>query len=165
MPRRISPSTNHIIGRALLVGFAAGLRSLVPIGILAAERNDGSLHGAWKHWPLLSSPFGRVALQAATAGEMVADKTPLVPPRIEPGPLAGRMVMGAFSAMAIGTLAKEPAVKASALAAGVIGSVAGAYGGNAYRTGITKATGLPDLPVALAEDIAAVLIARKGVRG
>lgn len=165
MSNRISPSTGHVIGRALLVGFAAGLRSMTPIGVLAAERNDASLRGGWKGWPVLSSPTGRVLLQASTIGEMVVDKTSFVPPRTEPGPIVGRMLLGGLAGLAIGTLGKEPAVKASALAAGVIGSLAGSYGGQAYRNGVTKATGLPDLPVALVEDAAAVLIARKGVRG
>lgn len=165
MPRFTSPSTPQIVGRALLVGLAAGLRSMTPIGVLAAERNNASLRAGWKDWPILSSPAGRVMLQASTVGEMVMDKTPFVPPRTEPGPLAGRMMLGALAGTAIGTLGTTPVVKASALAAGVIGSLAGSYGGYAYRTGVAKATGLPDLPVALVEDVAAILIARKGVRG
>ena len=165
MPSIKKPSTNQIIGRALLVGFAAGLRSMTPLGVLAAERNDGSLQRDWKDWPILSSPTGRVLLQVSAVGEMAVDKLPFVPARTDPQSLWARLVSGGIAGLAIGTLGKEPAVKASALAAGVIGSLAGSYGGNAYRSGVTKATGLPDLPVALVEDIAAVLIARKGVRG
>jgi uncharacterized membrane protein len=165
MPRFTPISTRQVIGRALLVGIAAGLRSMTPLGTLAAERNDASLRGGWKNWPILSSPAGRVMLQASTVGEMVGDKMPFTPPRTDPGPIAGRMIFGAIAGTAIGTLGDGPAVKASALAAGVVGSLAGSYGGYAYRRGVTKATGLPDLPVALVEDIAAVLIARKGVRG
>lgn len=165
MSRFTRPSTRQVIVRAALVGFAAGLRSMTPLGILAAERNDASLQGGWKNWPVLSSPTGRVLLQVSTVGEMVVDKLPFVPSRTAPGPLGGRMVIGALSGAAIGTLAKDPAAKASALAIGMLGGLAGAYGGYAYRTKVTEMTGLPDLPVALVEDAAAVLIARKGVRG
>lgn len=166
MPPFTPPSTRQIIGRALLVGFAAGLRSMTPLGILAAERNDASLGGApWKDWPVLSTDAGRVVLQASTLGEMVMDKMPFVPPRTDPKIIWGRILSGAIAGLAIGSLGKEPAVKASALAAGAIAAAAGAYSGNAYRTGTTSTTGLPDLPVALVEDAAAVLIARKGVRG
>lgn len=165
MPRFTPPSSRQVLGRALLLGFAAGLRSMTPAGILAAERNDASLRAGWKDWPILSSSAGRVVLQASAVGEMVMDKMPFVPPRTAPESLWARLVSGGVAGLAIGTTSSGAAVKATALATGVIGSLAGSYGGQAYRGKVTKATGLPDLPVALVEDVAAVLIARKGVRG
>lgn len=165
MPRFTPPSNRQVLGRALLVGFAAGLRSMTPIGVLAAERNDASLRAGWKDWPVLSSSAGRVVLQASAVGEMVMDKMPFVPPRTAPESIWARLLTGGVAGLAIGTLGTNPAVKASALAAGVLGSLAAAHGGQAYRAKVTEATGLPDLPVALVEDAAAVLIARKGVRG
>lgn len=165
MPRFTTPSTRQIVGRALLMGFAAGLRSMTPMGILAAERNDASLRGGWKDWPVLSSPTGRVLLQMSTVGEMVVDKLPFVPARTDPKSIWGRILSGAVAGMAIGTLRKDPGARLAGATAGIAGSLAGAYGGYAYRTKAVETTGLPDLPVALVEDVAAVLIARKGVRG
>ncbi len=166
MPRFTPLPARHVLGRALLVGFATGLRSMTAIGTFAAERNDASLGAApWKAWPVLSSPAGRVVLQASTVGEMVMDKMPFVPSRTQPGPLGGRMAFGAIAGLAIGTLGTGTGARVLGAVSGALAAAAGAYGGNAYRSGVTKATGLPDLPVALVEDAAAVLIARKGVRG
>ena len=165
MHRFTLPSTPQIVGRAVLVGVAAGLRSMTPLGILAVERNDASITGDWQDWPVLSSPTGRTLLQVSTVGEMVVDKMPFVLPRTDPRSLWARLVTGAIAGMAIGTLRKDPGARLAGATAGLAGSLAGAYGGYAYRTGVTRATGLPDLPVALVEDVAAVLIARKGVRG
>lgn len=165
MSRSMTPTSGQVIRRALLTGFAAGLRSMTPLGVLAAERNDASLAGGWKGWPVLSSPTGRVLLQASAIGEMVVDKLPFVPPRTAPQSLWARLVSGGVAGLAMGTVGTGSAVRAAALVAGVVGSLAGSYGGQAYRGKVTKLTGLPDLPVALVEDVAAVLIARKGVRG
>jgi len=104
MPRFSIPSTRAVAGRALLVGFAAGLRSAVPIGVMAAERNDASFRAGWKDWPLLRSGGGRVLLQMGWLGEAVTDKLPGVPPRIEPAPLSGRLVSGGIAGLAMGTL-------------------------------------------------------------
>lgn len=166
MPRFTPLSLRHVTGRALLVGFATGLRSMTSLGTFAAERNDASLGPApWKDLPVLSNPAGRVALQASTVGEMVMDKTPFVPSRTNPGPLGGRMAFGALAGLAIGMLGAGAGARVLGALTGALAAAAGAYGGNAYRSGVTKATGLPDLPVALVEDAAAVLLARKGVRG
>lgn len=167
MPRATTPSvsTPQVARRALLLGFAAGLRSATPLGVMAAERNDASFRAGWKNWPMMRSDAGRVLLQMSWAGEIVVDKLPVVPPRTEPGPLAGRLVSGAIAGMAMGTLGCGGGAKLGATLAGIAGGFVGAFGGNAYRTKVTKATGLPDLPVALLEDLAAYLVARKAIKG
>lgn len=48
----------------------------------------------------LRRPGMQRALGALAAGEMVADKTPVVPARTEPGPLAGRAVLGGLAGLA-----------------------------------------------------------------
>jgi uncharacterized membrane protein len=164
MPRITPISTRQMVGRALLVGVAAGLRSMAPLGVFAAERDNASWRAGWKDWPLVSSSAGRAVLQASTVGEMVMDKMPFVPSRIEPGPLGGRLMFGAIAGAAIGTLRPGKGANVLGALAGAAGALAGAKGGHAYRTGVTEATGLPDLPVALVEDLAAVLVARKAIR-
>ena len=159
------PSSLQIVGRALLAGISAGLRSATPIGVMAAERNDASFQAGWKDWPLIRSGAGRALLQSVWAGELVADKMPGIPPRTDPGPLAGRMVIGALAGLAVGTEGTGATPKAVALIAGTAGAVAGAFGGYQYRVGVAKATGLPDLPLALMGDIVAYALARKAVKG
>jgi uncharacterized membrane protein len=164
MPRFSIPSSREVAGRALLAGFAAGLRSAAPTGVMAAERNDASFRAGWKDWPVLRSGVGRVFLQLGWLGEAVTDKLPGVPPRIEPAPLGGRLVSGGIAGLAMGTLREGADAKMIALLAGVAGSLAGSFGGYAYRTNVAKITGLPDLPIALVEDVAAYVLARKAIR-
>jgi len=159
------PSPSQTIRRALIAGVSAGLRSATPLGVMAAERNDASFRAGWKDWPLLRSSIGRATLQIGWAGEIVTDKLPSIPPRTEPGPLAGRMTAGAIAGLAMGSEATGGAAKAASLVAGIGGALAGAYGGTAYRTRVAKATGLPDLPLALLEDFVAYVLARKAVKG
>jgi uncharacterized membrane protein len=165
MPLFRRPSTRSIIARAVLIGIAAGLRSATPLGTLARYQPEAPRRAAWAHWPLLRSGFGRVLLQLGWLGELVADKLPFVPPRTQPGPLGGRMVMGAVAGLAVGSEAHGAGAKMGGAALGAAGAVVGSFGGNAYRSLAVKATGLPDLPVAVAEDVAAAALARTAVRG
>ena len=159
------PSTSSLAGRALIVGVAAGLRSMTPMGVLASQHEDRSIRAGWKKWPVLRSRAGRKALQTSWIGELIADKLPVTPSRIEPGPLGGRMVFGALAGMAIGTEGKGAMPRLAGALAGACGAVAGSYGGYKARTYLTKEVGLPDLPGALVEDAAAFTLARKTIRG
>jgi uncharacterized membrane protein len=163
MPRFSIPSTREVAGRALLAGFAAGLRSAAPTGVMATERSNASFRAGWKDWPLMRSEAGRLLLKLGWLGEAVTDKLPGVPPRIEPAPLSGRLVSGGIAGLAMGTLRAGADAKLIAVLAGVVGSLAGSYGGYAYRTNVAKMTGLPDLPIAIVEDIAAYVVAKKAI--
>jgi uncharacterized membrane protein len=165
MPFFSHPSTRVLVGRALLAGVSAGLRSMTPIGVLASQHDDNSIRAGWKNWPVLRSALGRKALQVSWVGELIADKLPVVPPRTEPGPLGGRMLIGALAGAAIGTEAKGTAPRMASALAGIAGAVAGSYGGNRARTYLTKEVGLPDMPGALVGDATAMVLARKAVRG
>lgn len=165
MPFRSTPSLPAIAVRSALIGIAAGMRSMTPIGVLASERNDSSIHGGWKTWPVLRSNAGRIGLQLAWLGELIGDKMPGVPPRTEPGPLGGRIVMGTLAGMAVGTQGEGTAPKLLGAVVGATGAVAGSYAGYLYRTGVADTTGIPDLPLALAEDVTAWAITQKAIRG
>ncbi|GAA1899782.1 hypothetical protein [Lapillicoccus jejuensis] len=134
--------------RALALGLAAGSRS--SLGAVALARATG----------------GRLpALAAATAvvGEVVADKLPQVPSRLEAGPLLGRLGAGALGAAALAR--REHAglagtVVTAALAAG--GAFAGAALGTAARS-VAQERGW-SAPAAVAEDVTAGALALWAVR-
>jgi uncharacterized membrane protein len=107
---------------------------------------------------LLARPSTRTVLQLALLGEMVVDKLPLVPDRIEPGPLSGRALLGALAG---GVLARVEG-RSGALGGllGGAGAVLAAHAGYHARRALTRRAGLPDLPVALCEDGLAVALAR-----
>jgi uncharacterized membrane protein len=113
-------------------------------------------HGAVAE--LLSRSSARSLLQIAAVGEMVADKLPLVPNRIEPGPLLGRAFLGGIAG---GILAHQYG-ESGPLGAifGAAAAVLSAYAGFHGRRALTHSTGLPDAAVALCEDVVAISIAR-----
>jgi uncharacterized membrane protein len=132
-----------------LIGAATGLRTMMAPAALSRARH---VH-----------PAARALLLAAAAGELVADKLPGIPNRIEPGPLLGRITTGAIAG---GVLARRN--RRSAAAGALLGgaaAAAGAVAGYHARRALTQEAGLPDLPVALAEDMLAITAARRAMCG
>jgi len=107
---------------------------------------------------LLSSRWGGRALAAAALIEIGLDKTPLVPGRVEPGPLAGRIVASG-AACALAALAEGRTSDSGALL-GSLGAAVGSVVGYTLRTRLP----LPGLALAVAEDAAAFNLARWAVR-
>src|SRR4051812_44082384 len=79
-----------VLGSALL-GAASGLRAQLAVATVVA-RSDPSLP------PVFRRPWTRRLLVAAAAAELVGDKLPTAPSRLEPPGLAGRLAMGALAA-------------------------------------------------------------------
>jgi uncharacterized membrane protein len=102
-------------------------------------------------------------LGIVSAAEHVADKLPFIPARTDPAPLAGRIAAGALCGFVIARRAGE-----SAAVGAVVGGLAAAAATFALyhlRRSLTTDAGLPDLAVALAEDVAAVGIAELALKG
>jgi uncharacterized membrane protein len=95
-------------------------------------------------------------IELSAAAELVSDKLPIVPPRIETSPLIGRMVFGSLAGGIVAG-SDRGSVPVGALL-GAVGAVAGSYGGYYARAEIKQATGLPDLPVAICEDAVALAL-------
>lgn len=140
--------SQSLLARSMTAGFAAGLRSQVPFAALA-----------WKGsgLPWLQGRWGKRIATTSALGELVVDKLPVVPSRIERAPLVGRIGFGA----AAGALtAKEAgATWATGAAAGAGAALVGAYVGFLGRTSGARLSGLPDPVLALVEDALAWALA------
>lgn len=141
-----------LILRAALFGFDAGLRSLTPLAILALRQPDAPRSAGWKRWYPMRHGWSRTMLAASGAGELVLDKLPQTPSRINPGPLAGRAVLGGVAGAAIASTRHGAGAYLVGIATGALGAIAGSYAGYHARNGIEEQTGLPDLVVGLGED-------------
>lgn len=141
-----------LLARAALFGFVAGLRSQTPLAVLAVNYAHAPRAAGWRHWFFFRSRWGRQALVAGWAVELVVDKLPVIPPRIEPGPLAGRAFMGGVAGAAIASARHGAGARLAGITTGALGAIAGSYAGYHARQGIEKQTGLPDPIVALGED-------------
>ena len=93
-------------------------------------------------------------LTALAIGELVGDKLPRAPRRTAPGPFLARVGLGALCGAALAVGAKRTAAAGAWL--GGLGAVAGTLGGYEARTRSVQALHVPDLPIALIEDAAAI---------
>jgi uncharacterized membrane protein len=146
--------------RATALGFATGLRSLMPLALLAGRAEDEGVDIADGGWVLdaLQSKWVVAGLRLAALGEVVADKLPFAPSRVDPLPLAARVVLGGTTA-GLTSLSEGRASDVGATF-GAIGAVIGSFIGYEVRSRLTRRLGLPDLVVALGEDALALSLAR-----
>jgi uncharacterized membrane protein len=146
--------------RTAALGFAAGLRSQLPIALIVAAANRGD-RGKDDNG-LLHTRIVQLGTTAAAFGEFIADKTPFVPARTQPAPFVGRLFFGGLSgalyARTHGT--SIPTAVALAASAAALGTLAGYQ----FRTTLTRETGVPDFPFALTEDLLALTIATLALR-
>ncbi|HEX7158396.1 MAG TPA: DUF4126 family protein [Edaphobacter sp.] len=143
-----------IFASAFLIGIIAGLRALTAPAVVSWAAGLGWLPLAGTPLAFLGRPVARYILSFLALGELINDKLPKTPSRKVPPQFIARIVMGGFSGAAIG------ASKGSLLAgllAGAIGAVVGTLGGAEFRGRLVKAIGGKDLPIALLEDVIAVL--------
>ncbi len=111
--------------------------------------------GTWASW--IRHPAAVGLFTAAALGEYIGDKLPSTPSRTAPLPLIGRVVFGGLVGAILATAFRRPLLGGIGL--GALGAVAGSYGGFYARRGLTTGAGLPDMPVALSGDVAAVMLA------
>jgi uncharacterized membrane protein len=139
-----------LLVRAALLGAATGGRSMAGIAAVALTTPPGA-DPAW-----LGSRWGRIGATAGALGELVGDKLPTTPSRMEPLPLAGRIGCGALAAFLLAQRSGQPS--GAPVLAAAAGAVGGAVLGRGWR-GLAKRRGRPDLPAALAEDAVVYAVA------
>ena len=140
---------------ALLIGVVAGLRSATAPAAVS--------WGAWLGWLPLGDSWASfmghwlaVAIfTIAALAEFVGDQLPSTPSRKVPQQFGARLVSGALSGAALGTVGLMPIV---GLIAGVAGAAAGTLGGAELRRMLAKSIG-SDLPAGLIEDAVAIVAA------
>ena len=139
---------------ALLIGVVAGLRSLTAPAVVAWAAFIGwiDLHGTWAGW--MASIITVIIFTVLAVGELINDKLPKTPARTAPPIFAARIVTGGLAGAALGAW---PHWTFTALGAGVIGAVLGTLGGYQARKRLVAATGGKDLPIALLEDVVAIV--------
>ncbi len=101
----------------------------------------------------LHNPISLIVFSLLAVGELIADKLPFIPSRIEPGPLVVRFVFGAGCGAA---LAQSGTGWLTGALLGGLGGLVGAYAGYHLRRWLTLDRGLPDFLIALLEDLVAV---------
>jgi len=138
---------------AFLIGFFTGLRSLTPTAVTAWATHSG--------WLKVPNPLSWIGTTTAAVIftllallELVTDKLPKTPSRTAPPGLIARILLGALSGACVAAAGKEGIVLGGGL--GIVGALAGTYGGYQARTKLVKALGTPDFVIALLEDLVTI---------
>ena len=138
---------------AFLIGVIAGLRSLTAPAVVSWAARLGWLHVENTWLAFLGFAATPYILSVLAIGELIADKLPNTPSRKAPPGFIARIVTGGLCGAALGARGGS---WISGLVAGVIGAIAGTFGGYEFRSRLVKATGGKDLPIALLEDVIAI---------
>src|ERR1700688_4691107 len=133
---------------AFLIGVIAGLRSLTAPAVVSWAARLGWLHLENTSLGFLGFAYAPYIFSLFAIGELIADKLPKTPSRKAPLGFIGRVASGALCGAALG--APSHALF-EGLGAGIVGAVAGTFGGYEFRVRLVKATGGNDLKVALLE--------------
>ncbi|MBD8079360.1 hypothetical protein [Cellulosimicrobium arenosum] len=153
------PSLVPTLVRAVALGAAAGARATLgvaaPVLASAVAPGAGGSDGATARW----RTAGRAAAGLAVVGELVGDKLPRTPSRLEGTGPAGRLVSGAVGGVLLARRRGQGSVAglAAAAAAGATGAAAGTWGGAAWRR-LAVDHGR-DWPRAIVEDASAIALA------
>jgi uncharacterized membrane protein len=143
--------------RALLFGFAAGLRSQVPIAVMAIQSERGQFDPGPVARRFIASSSGVLGTMVAAGGELVADKLPATPSRLTFFPFLQRLVTGAAVGSAVHYDAGHPRALGALL--GAAGGGAGAFCGARARTLLAERTAVPGPLLGAVEDLVAVGLA------
>jgi uncharacterized membrane protein len=140
---------------AFLVGIVAGLRSMLAPAAVSWAARLGPLGVSNTPLAFMGYHYTPIILSVLAVGELIADKLPMTPSRKQPPGFLARIVTGSLVGATVGAAGQMLTL---GLIAGALGAVIGTYGGSAVRARLAAAFG-KDLPAALVEDLAAILIA------
>lgn len=149
--RQGSGMTRNTYLKAICMGVVAGMRSMAAPAFTShylARKESKEL--ADSPFGLMGSPRVAQALKIAAVGEMVADKLPVIPDRIAPGPLVARILSGALCGASLCT-AEGKRASVGAICGG-LSAVASAYAFYHLRREIGESVALPDTALGLSED-------------
>jgi uncharacterized membrane protein len=140
-----------------LMGLVTGQRTFTPMAVLCWFAYTGYLpvEGTWASWTARLPTA--IVFTVLALGEYVGDKLPKTPARIAPAALIARLLVGGLVGAIVAVGLDASGVEAVILT--IIGTLIGAFGGFLIRREIVERLGCKDWPVALAEDVSAILCA------
>jgi len=90
-------NSSLVVLLALGIGLVTGLRSLTGPALVCWAAHLGWLNLEGSRLTFMESTVATYAFSTMALGELIADKLPFIPNRTSPGPLFGRVVLGALS--------------------------------------------------------------------
>jgi uncharacterized membrane protein len=128
--------------RAAVLGTVTGARTFLAPAALALRGRFGDG---------VPGKVAKFVVPVLAAGEVVGDKLPMAPPRVEGPGLVGRVVSGAVSGRVVGG--------ARGARVGAAFALASTYPSQLLRSTIVQRTPVPDIACAVPEDLAGAALA------
>ena len=122
---------------AAVLGAVSGSRSMLGLAVVADR---------------VLPPAAAGLMKLLALGELAADKSPTIPARTEPIPLAGRIVAGALAAAAVASRGR----RLQSAAVGAAGALSAAFALYQLRQWATTGLGVSNIAAGLAEDALAL---------
>ena len=145
---------NSTILFAAGIGLVAGLRSLTAPAVVAWAANLGWINLHNSPLAFMGSKWTVVIFTALAVVELVADQLPSTPARTAAIGLSARIVTGALTGACLAA-AGNAALWLGAVA-GIVGAIAGTFGGYYARVGLVRSLRVPDFVIAIPEDVIAI---------
>ena len=139
---------------ALVLGIVSGLRTMTSPAVTSWAARLGLLAASGTPMAFMGFKYTPIVFTLLAIGELISDKLPKTPSRKMPPQFIARIFSGCLVGATVGAAAGS---LIAGLLAGALGAILGTLGGAATRSRLAKAFG-KDLPAALLEDVAAIVI-------
>jgi len=136
------------------IGIVAGLRSLTAPAVVAWAAHLGWINLSNTPLAFMGSVWAVAIFTLLALGELVADKLPATPARTSAVGLVARIVMGLLTGACLGAAAGLSTWMAAL--SGAFGAIVGTFGGYQARTKLVRDLELPDIAIAIPEDLIAI---------
>jgi uncharacterized membrane protein len=145
---------SHVLLLAFGVGIIAGLRSLTAPAVVAWAANRGWLNLSRTSLSFMGSTVAVSIFTILAVVELVADQLPSTPVRTKALGLSARVILGGLSGATLALAGGQSSAVGAVV--GAVGGVIGAFAGYQVRTGLVRALKVPDVVIAVLEDLVAI---------
>ncbi|HEX2917984.1 MAG TPA: DUF4126 domain-containing protein [Edaphobacter sp.] len=134
-----------------LIGCVAGLRSMTAPAIVCAAAYLRWIHPEGTPLAFMASVAALWVFTICAVGELIVDKLPNTPARTAPMGLIARALTGGLSGATLAASSGKSIAIGAVL--GAVGGIAGAFAGYNIRHGIVVHMNMPDIVIAVIEDL------------
>lgn len=136
------------------IGLVTGLRSLTAPAVVCWAAHLGWIQLSGSPLAFMGATWALWLFTILAVVELVADQLPSTPARTAPVGLVARLLMGMLCGACL-AIAGGASVWVGALTAAV-GALVGTFGGYKARVGLVQSLKVPDIAVAIPEDLVAI---------
>jgi uncharacterized membrane protein len=136
------------------IGVVAGLRTMTAPAVVAWAAYLGWINLSGSRLAFMSSIWAVALISVGAVAEYVVDQLPNTPARTSARGLTARIVTGLLTGACFGIAGGMSPWVAAAI--GAVGAIVGAFAGYHARVGLVRGLRVPDIAVAIPEDLVAI---------